>query len=311
MNDTKSIKPLVEGAFLGAIVLVLTFFSLYVPLASFFITFIWPIPIIVLGVRHGMRSSILATVVVAILSAILFHPFYFLVVLMGFGLVGIILGGALEEGFSPLKTYLLGTGASFCSQLLLLWIGMQMMGFNPLEELRFTLDKAMDLYLRLGMDSQIIGEMEQMMGEQLNLIVILFPTIFLLSAAVMAGGNYLISLRVLRRLGYQKPTPIPFREWQFPKKLALVFLLIFLASLFWKHPLLQNLLFIVFMLFFLQGLSVAYYLMRRYITGKWPILLFLILFFLFSPLLVQALMITGIVDIWFDLRGLSGKKNPG
>ncbi len=311
MNETRSIRPLVEGAFLGALVLVLTFFSLYVPLAALFITFIWPVPIIILGVRHSMRFSIMATLVVAILSSILFHPFYFLVTLLGFGLIGIILGGALEEEFSPLKTYLLGTGASFFSQLLLLFVGMRLMGFNPLEELQHALEQALHLYARLGIDPQIMGEMEKMMADQVSLIMLLFPSIFLLSAAVTAGGSYLISLQVLKRLGYKKPTPTPFREWRLPKRFAIGFLSLFLISLFIENAILQNLLLIFFILFFLQGLSAAYYLIRHHIKGSWPLLIILILFFLISPLMVQIFMITGIIDIWFDLRGLTERGRDG
>lgn len=311
LRETKAIRPLVEGAFLGALVLVLTFFSLYVPLAALFITFIWPIPIIILGVRHGMGFSIKATVVVALLSAMLFHPFYFLVTLLGFGLVGIVIGGSLEEGFSPLKTYLLGTGASFFSQLLLLFVGMRMMGFRPLEELQYALEQALNLYSKLGLDPQIMGDMEKMMGEQLQMVVLLFPAIFLFSAAVTAGGTYLISLQVLRRLGYKKASPIPFKEWRMPKGLAALFIILFGVTLFGEYPLIQNLLMIVFILFFLQGLSVAYYLMYQYLKGRWPILLLLVLFILFAPLVVQALMITGIIDIWFDLRNLKKGQQDG
>lgn len=68
-------KALVEGALLAAINIVLSIMALYMPILGSFATLVWPVPIVILGIRHGLRTSILATAVAGIIVAILSGPF--------------------------------------------------------------------------------------------------------------------------------------------------------------------------------------------------------------------------------------------
>ncbi len=308
MKNQQRIRPLVEGAFLGALVLVLSFFSLYVPFSALIITFIWPVPIIVLGVRHGMKLAIMSTVVVAILSGILFHPFLLLMTLLGFGFVGVIIGGSLEEGFAPVKTLSLGAGASFFSQLLLLWLGVRVMGFHPLEEMERAFEQVLTLYANLGVSTDMIQQLDTMLAEQMNLILFLFPAFFLISALVTTTGTYYVSCQVLKKLGHQVSFLKPFHQWRFPRQLGLFFVLTFVLSLFYEHPVLNNMLVVLLFLFFIQGLSVSYALIKNYIGGKWPLLLLLVLFLFLSFIVLQLLIIIGLADMGLNLREKIGKK---
>lgn len=53
-----------------------------ISLIGAFINLIWPVPIILLGVRHGYKWSMMATAVAGILIAILVHPLHAVAVVL-------------------------------------------------------------------------------------------------------------------------------------------------------------------------------------------------------------------------------------
>ena len=86
------VRPMVEGGILASIAIVFALISAYMPFVGPFVNLIWPVPIILLGVRHGYKWSIMATFVAGIIIAMLVHPLQAVGVVVGFGLIGIVLG---------------------------------------------------------------------------------------------------------------------------------------------------------------------------------------------------------------------------
>ena len=64
---TTRVQPMVEGGILSAVAILFALISVYVPFIGVFVNLIWPVPIILLGVRHGYKWSLMATVVAGIL----------------------------------------------------------------------------------------------------------------------------------------------------------------------------------------------------------------------------------------------------
>ncbi|HHV19081.1 MAG TPA: DUF2232 domain-containing protein, partial [Thermoanaerobacterales bacterium] len=83
---TNNTKSLVEGALLAAINIILSIMAIYMPILGTFATLIWPVPIVILGIRHGIKTSILSTVVAGIFVAILSGPFQAITIVVSFGL---------------------------------------------------------------------------------------------------------------------------------------------------------------------------------------------------------------------------------
>ena len=128
------VKPMVEGGILSAVAILFALISVYIPLIGAFVNMIWPVPIILLGVRHGYKWSLMATVVAGILIAILLHPLHAVGVAIGFGLTGIALGQCFRRNLSPVHSVLIGSVASLASKLIVLAISAAVMGINPLAD---------------------------------------------------------------------------------------------------------------------------------------------------------------------------------
>ena len=97
------VRPMVEGGILAAVAILFALISVYVPFIGVFVDLIWPVPIILLGVRNGYKWSIMATLVAGVLIAILLGPLRAVGVAIGFGLIGITLGHAFRKNYSPVK----------------------------------------------------------------------------------------------------------------------------------------------------------------------------------------------------------------
>ena len=98
---TTRVRPMVEGGILSAVAILFALISVYIPFIGAFINLIWPVPIILLGVRHGYKWSMMATAVAGILIAILVHPLHAVAVAIGFGMTGIVLGHCFRKHLSP------------------------------------------------------------------------------------------------------------------------------------------------------------------------------------------------------------------
>ena len=75
MSQTR-VKPMVESGILSAVAILFAIISAYVPVLGAFINIIWPVPLVLLGVRHGHKWSIMATVVAGLITAMLLHPLH-------------------------------------------------------------------------------------------------------------------------------------------------------------------------------------------------------------------------------------------
>ncbi|MFO7654860.1 MAG: DUF2232 domain-containing protein, partial [Candidatus Krumholzibacteriia bacterium] len=132
MKDRIPTKSIVEGAFLSAITAILFLASLYIPLFGTLISFLCPLPIIVLCLRHNLKIALLSLVIAFFLVTLLAGPFQGLIGILGFGTLGIALGIAIKRKLSFLEILLIGSLTSFISKIFLMLIGLWLMDVNPL-----------------------------------------------------------------------------------------------------------------------------------------------------------------------------------
>ena len=119
---TTRVRPMVEGGILSAVAILFALISVYIPIIGAFINLIWPVPIILLGVRHGYKWSLMATAVAGILIALLVHPLHAVGVAIGFGLTGIVLGHCFRQKYRPVTSVLFGSCASLLSKIVVMGI---------------------------------------------------------------------------------------------------------------------------------------------------------------------------------------------
>lgn len=313
MGQTK-VVPMVEGGILAAVSIIFAFISVYIPLIGAFVNMIWPVPIILLGVRHGYKWSIMATVVSGLLIAMMVHPLQAISVVVGFGLIGIALGYALHAQYSAGKTLLYGSIASFVSKIAVIGIGLAITGVNPIDfqasTMSATIAQIMDFYRGMGMSEEDLTKMEQSVTGMIDIIKIILPAGFLLAAISDTALNFWVAKIVLKKLGHTvKPFP-PFKEWNLPRAILWFFAIAVVMVYVGRtqnqqlvYNIGMNLQVIVSVVLLVQGLALFYYLADKY---KWSKLARGILLFMIftNGIFTQVIIFAGAFDVAFDYRKL-------
>jgi len=312
------IRPTVEGGILSAVAIVFALISAYMPLIGAFVTIIWPVPIILLGVRHGYRWSILATVVSGILLAVLLHPLHAVGVVLAYGLIGIALGHAFRNGYSASKAFLLGAVASGISKIAVLLVAAAVLGFNPLsfqmESMSASFDQAVELYRGMGMSEDQIGQLQEHWQDTMKILKLIFPAGFALAAMVDTYINYMAAKLVLRRMGHEVADFPLFKEWTMPLFIPYVFAFA-AAGMYWgssrEWPMVYqvaiNIEMLASMLLFIQGLALLAFMADRYKISRTVRWIFLVLILL-NGVFTQLLVLAGALEIVFDYRRLRRGK---
>jgi len=317
MRQTR-VRPMVEGGLLAAMAIIFAVISAYLPLIGPFVDLLWPVPIILLGVRHGYKWSTLATLVAGVLIAILIHPLQAVSVVVGFGLIGIVLGYAFRMEFSPGKTMLWGAAASLLSKVALLGIGVVVTGVNPFDTEGVAMAKAMEqaieIYRNFGMPPEQLAQMAEQMQTVMGFVKIILPSGFVLASVADTFLNFLIAKAVLKKLGHGIADFPPFKVWTFPSYLVYFFALA-LVMIYWGQSreltILyhsgMNLYMLMSVILFVQGLSLFNYVVDKYNLSRWVrgIILMLILT---NGFLSQLLICAGAVDTIIDYRRLRAPR---
>ena len=153
-------SAMVEAGIMAAIAIVFALINMYVPFVGMFLNFIWPLPIILCGMRHGMRWSIMTLLVAGAIIAILISPLHSFTLVAVFGLLGVVLGECMRRRLPPLRLLAVGSVAAFLSLMISLLISILIMGINPLSMFFETFDKslidAVEFYQKQGMSEEEI-----------------------------------------------------------------------------------------------------------------------------------------------------------
>ncbi|MFA7574893.1 MAG: YybS family protein [Arcobacteraceae bacterium] len=314
MKDRIPTKSIVEGAFLSAITAILFLASLYIPLFGTLISFLCPLPIIVLCLRHNIKIAMLSLLIAFFLVTLLAGPFQGLIGILGFGSLGIALGIAIKKKLSLLEILLIGSMTSFISKIFLMLIGLWLMDVNPLllsvDQIDRSINQSLSFYQNIGLNPEQIETVKDSLLQSLELVRIAFPAMLVIASVFDTIINYWVAGIILKRLGYPLEPIVPFHKWQASKSFFwsyLFGLVILLLNTQYNLLVLErigvNIQILFSVIFLITGLSVVSYVLRHYRVKPffcWMIYIVIFIQPLFSLIVTWA----GILDVWVDFRKL-------
>lgn len=318
MQQTR-IRPMTESGILSAVAIVMIIMSVYLPVLGVVTGIIWPVPLTLLGVRHGYTWSLLAVVITGLVTAMVLQPLTALQAVLAFGGMGVVLGHAIRQKYHPLKTLLVTTAASLTGVLAVLALGFLVMGINPLSDQLDMMTEAFGevqtMYRTTGLfNEEQLTSMAAMSAATLELLKLLLPGLLVLTSVVYAWANLLAARVLLRRLGTEVPTFPPFTEWHLPRGILYAGAVV-AVMFYWGHyrdvqpldTISANLGMLLLVLFFLQGLSLFYYLADKYNLSR--LVKGIILFLTFTNgFCMELTFFAGLWDVVFDYRRLRSRS---
>lgn len=318
MQPINRSRSLTEGGILASIAIIFALISVYLPILGVIVNMIWPVPILLLGVRHGFKVSLMCLAVAGIIIAMLINPLQAISVVLGFGFIGVAIGYAINQGWSPIKTMVIGTVSSCLSKAAVLLVGFFVMGFNPLsmqlEIMGGAVDQAVEIYQKMGIPPAQIAEMKIMLTKTVGLLKYIMPAGFFVASVIDTFINYWVAKKVLARLGQYIPDFPPFTSWTNPAWVLWIYGASLLLVTFYNqtpdsilYHIGTNLQLVSTLALLIQGLANI----RFFVDKKgWPKFVRTIVIFLvfFNQFISQLVVLIGAFDLVFDYRKLGINK---
>lgn len=318
MADIK-IKSMTESSLLVAITVIVALVGVYIPLLGEVAILIWPLPILILEVRHGLKWALLSVLAAGIIMAILIEPMSAIRLVLGFAPPAIALGYGFRRALPAGQNLLISLVTAVISMLLALGLFLAITGINPfnmeLEMMEDTFNSSISAYEAMGVPADKVAEMKDNFGQAFKLVGMLMPLIIICSGLITTLINYVMGRKVLTRLGYNLPKLPPLDQWRLP--VALFYLFGFsLVGIYWGESrnislltqISYNAFFLTTCTGFVQGVAILSSLLRNKIS-RW--MFWIIIGFIFiNGLLAQLLAFVGLFDMIFDYRKrFSARRN--
>ncbi len=306
------VTSMTESGLLAALTVVMALIGVYVPLLGTVAVLMWPLPILVLIVRHGVRWGLMAVVVAGILTAALVEPTVSLRLALAFAPGGIALGMGFRNDWSPVRTLVTGIVASMAAKLAAFALLFAITGIEPFSSsfdmMEASFDQTIEFYRNIGMSEDQLSEVKTNLTENLSLMRLLLPLVVVLMGLMDTMVNYFFGGIVLRRLGHQVRTLPPFTEWRLPPAFVYVFCFSLIGAywgatrnidLLYRASL--NLSMLATFAGLLEGICVYFYASKHFHWSKF-LTMAILTFVMLNAFLVRILCLVGLFDMVLDYR---------
>ena len=311
--------PLTESGLLTAVTVIMALMAVYLPVLGMVAALLWAVPVILLVVRHGFRWGVMAVTVATVIMAVLIEPVLSLRMTISFAPTGLVLGYGFRAGWPAARVFVATLGASVLAKIAAMALVFAMTSVNPMdlqmEGMRESFDTTFSLYESMGMSSSEIDAAKAQVAKAMGLLGILMPLILVLMGVMDTVLNYVIAVRVMRRLGIPVSRMPPFSEWRLPQ--GFIYLMGFaLVGMYWGGTREIELLYgislnanmLALMAGLIQGISLLVYVGNRYNVSRWMKGI-VILLIITNGFLLQLVAFTGLFDMAFDYRRRFGGAN--
>lgn len=318
-------KALVESAIFAAVTALLGIIYYYTQYLGI-VALVWPVPVIIVGYRNGLKSSILSALSAALIVSLITHPLVGIGLFAGFGLPGILMGYLLKRRSNPyLIVFLCGIVLALTSiaelVLSLMAAGINITALFGNLEVTFKeqMGTVINVYRQLGVSEDKIKLLQDFSGSFIKLTKLILPSTLLLGGMISSLVDFKLARLVLKRIGYEIKDIEKFMLWRIPEPYSIILLITAIISgamSYFKIPGLEavsiNISTLIMFIFTVLGISVIVYFAKVY-GNKYDVpkpvrtlvIVVAVLFFLqFIPLL-------GIVDATFNFRRLESDGTGG
>ena len=316
--ESHKIMPLTEGGLLAALTVVIALMSVYLPFVGPFVALLWPLPLAVLVLRHGLRQGVMAMLVSGAALSMLIEPLIALRLTLSYGPLGLVLGFCYHKKYSGSRTFLLSLTAAILGELAVLGLLFAVLDANPfammLDGLKQSFDASISIYDQAGMEEQQLEEIKTQISTMMQVMSQLGPLLIALLGVLDTAVAYAVGRRVAGRLGHETPPLPPFAEWRLPKGFVYLFGFAMVGlywggtrEIDWLYLLAINAHMLALFAGLIQGLALMSTVMDRFkVMGFWRWLFYILV--LINGLFMQVLAFTGLFDMVFDYRRRFGRR---
>ncbi len=317
MKLDNNTQALTESAIVTALMVVFALVGIYF---LGIIIILYPIPFIVLGLRHGTRYNILSLIMSSLVVGILINIMLGIFLFIFFGFMSISLSYMIKRKYRHSHTLIFTTFILLLSTLIAIAMFNYIAGISFISELENFINQARNISYESITNMELsvyqLEQMKQMVKLMYELLILLIPFTIITTSLFIAYINFWLSIFILRRLG-NKSTEVPkFKRLRLPSNIILGTLvliggalLIRYLEIFYYETLLINIIFLLILVFFLQGLAVlAFFIDKLRINKVFKIIIILLV--MINLFLIIIIVLVGVLDTLFDFRKIRKVNIP-
>jgi len=318
-------RALVEGAIFAGVTALLGILYFYMQYLGI-IAVIWPVPVIIVGYRNGIKASILSALSAGLVVSLVTQPLVGVGLLIGFGVPGVIMGHMINKRVNPYAVILVCgilLSVSMAGEFLL---SLKIAGIDGLEFLsnldsafREQLETSLDIYRQFGIAEDKLQEFKDYFSQAIELAKYVIPSSLLISGVFFSFIDYNLTRLILKRIGFILPDIDEFSKWRLTEPYSYILLgtaVFAVAASYFRVPGFNtaaiNISTILTLVFTIVGISVVVYFARvygdRYGISK-PLRNIIAVFIILT--FIQFIVFIGILDLAFDFRRLKSKNSIG
>lgn len=312
MNDRISgdNHAIVLAGMCTALVVVLSLLGFYMPLLSTVVFLLIPLPIAYLGMREGIKWSIVVTTGVLVLDSTFFGVVSAAFVCAIFGLLGVTMGICYRYKVSAAKTLIAGAVvvllalvAEGIATLYLLGLPSLVFGSEGLAQVKDSMMEALPSFY----SGEALDQAKEKVDFLMDAMEKSVPYTLVAVSVFYSWASMTLGSHVFKKMGITDiPHLPPFERWEFPKGTLALYLLVLAAQYFFKDQeqvsyVAYNLGTLCVSIFWLQGLSVVWWMPHRYPFMK-PLRLFIMILSAFIGAIQMFVVFLGIADMAASYR---------
>jgi uncharacterized protein YybS (DUF2232 family) len=300
---------------LGAAVSFILFAAyMVIPLAGFFSGLLASFPAAFFRLRHGQGTAVIITLGTTTLLAAIFGIEAGALYLLQCGVIALMTPELLVKGYGAARAIVWTTAVN------LIVVAMAAVAYSifsgqnihalAVNEINASIAQAIAIYEQAGIKGDDLAMIKQSMAMVGDLLGKIYPALLTILLIVATGGNLVLVKRSAARMGLDLKIG-SFNDFRNPDPLVWLLIAAGFAMLA-GNPIITtpalNVLVVVTMLYFLQGLAaILTIIARQAFVGVLRTMLFLML--VFQPYLVAVVSAFGVFDLWGDFRTPRKQEN--
>lgn len=312
MNNTISGNnhAVVLAGMCTALAVVLSLIGLYMPLLSTVVFLLIPLPIAYLGMKEGVKWSVVVTIGILILDSSFFGIVSAAFLCAIFGVLGVVMGVCYRLKVSATKTLIAASIvvlwallAEAAATLYLLGLPTLLFGGEGMSELKEAMMSTLPSFYSGEALSQAQEKVEMLitaMEKSVPFTIIAVAVFY--SWASMTLGSF-----VFRKMGITDiPHLPPFEKWYFPKPVVYVYIAVLASEFFLKDN--GTISYIIYnfgvactFIFWLQGISTVWWLPHKYPFIR-PLRIIIIALSVFVAIIQMVVVFLGLADMATEYR---------
>ena len=282
----------------------------YVPVLGILVSLLAPTPILLVALRHGVLTGLMALGLSTLSLALLFGSLQSAIFFAEYGTMALAMAEAIRRQWSVEKTLLVSTAVPVVASGIVMAL---LFSSVDLATVRQHLEKDLSQALRQFLTEEgglSEATLQAYVQEVLGTVVQLLPAFFVLSTAAGVLLNYGVARLLWRRLGGQPLPEVRLTQWKAPEACVWVLItsgLCYFLPVPGMRMVGVNVLLLVSLVYLVQGLGVmVFYLNKTSVPSILRTLAYV--FLVIQPLLLLGVAVFGLFDLWFDFRRIGTKR---